>query len=254
MSLYIPKIIGHRGAKGYAPENTLSSLHSAADMGIEWVEFDVKLTKDQVPIIFHDDTLDRTTNSIGPVAEKTLAELKELDAGSWFSESFIGESIPTLEEALEVIMIRGMGCNIELKPCPGREVETAEAALDIATTIWPEEMPAPLISSFQLSCLETAQDMVSGWPRGYLIDYDEQDGHTAENWQEKAKYIDAATINCNGNQATRENIEDYINSNRPVLCYTINDPAKAQELLEWGVTSFFSDVPDVIREELESYH
>ena len=86
MALRIPQIIGHRGCAGYAPENTLEGIHTAADMGIEWVEFDVKLTKDQVPILFHDETLDRTTNSSGEVKDLTLSEIKELDAGSYFAD------------------------------------------------------------------------------------------------------------------------------------------------------------------------
>ena len=70
--LKLPKIIGHRGAAAYAPENTLESIHTAADMGVEWVELDVKLTQDGVPVIFHDATLDRTTNGSGPVCTGRL--------------------------------------------------------------------------------------------------------------------------------------------------------------------------------------
>jgi glycerophosphoryl diester phosphodiesterase len=88
MALKLPKIIGHRGAADYAPENTIEGIHTAADMGVEWVELDVKLTKDQVPVLFHDETLERTTNSAGNVRDFTLSELKELDAGSWFSDGF----------------------------------------------------------------------------------------------------------------------------------------------------------------------
>ena len=79
MPLKLPKIIGHRGCAGYAPENTLEAIHTAADMGIEWVELDVKITKDEVPVIFHDETLDRTTNGSGNIAERTYEEIQELD-------------------------------------------------------------------------------------------------------------------------------------------------------------------------------
>ncbi|HRC27440.1 MAG TPA: glycerophosphodiester phosphodiesterase family protein, partial [Alphaproteobacteria bacterium] len=80
----IPSLIGHRGVARYAPENTLESIHTAADMGLEWVELDVKLTRDGVPVLFHDDTLDRTTNGTGFVAACDFARLRELEAGSWF--------------------------------------------------------------------------------------------------------------------------------------------------------------------------
>ena len=84
MSLKLPKVIGHRGAAGYAPENTIEGIHTAADIGTKWVELDVKLTKDEVPIIFHDDELERTTNGHGLVAETKYEEIKQLEAGSWF--------------------------------------------------------------------------------------------------------------------------------------------------------------------------
>jgi len=91
MTFQIPKIIGHRGAAGYAPENTLVSIQTAADMGIDWVELDVKLTSDDVPIIFHDDNLIRTTDHDALVKDTPYSVIKELDAGSWFADSFVGE-------------------------------------------------------------------------------------------------------------------------------------------------------------------
>jgi glycerophosphoryl diester phosphodiesterase len=247
-SLLIPKVIGHRGARGYAPENTLASIHTAADLGIEWVELDVKLTKDDQPIIFHDEDLVRCTGHQGLVKDFTLEEIRELDAGSWFGESFMGEKIPTLEEALEAILARGMGVNLEIKPCPGREVETAEVMLDVATRIWPEDIPPPLVSSFQNVSLETALDMMPDWPRGALID------KFIPNWKDFVQFLEVTTININGGTATEEQVDAYLELQKPVLAYTINDPRRAKELLRWGVDGFFSDVPDVIREAVETKH
>jgi glycerophosphoryl diester phosphodiesterase len=247
-SLVIPKVIGHRGAKAYAPENTLASIHAAADLGIQWVEVDVKLTKDSTAIIFHDEELERCTGTSGLVKDFTLEQIRELDAGSWYGESFIGEKIPTLEELLNTVLERGMGVNLEIKPCPGREVETAEVMLDIATRIWPDDQPPPLVSSFQHVSLETALDMMPEWPRGFLID------ERLDNWKEIADYIKAATININGNKTTRDEIEEYMEYGKPILAYTINQPDKARELLRWGVDSFFSDNPDVILEAVETKH
>ena len=247
-SLLIPKVIGHRGAKAYAPENTLASIHTAADMGIEWVEIDVKLTKDGVPVIFHDEDLHRCTGVSELMADKTWAEVREMDAGSWFGDSFIGEKIPSLEDALNAVIERGLGLNLEIKPCPGREKETAEAALDIATRIWPDDGPQPLISSFQHVSLEAAMDMIEEWPRGFLMD------EHLENWKEIAEYLQVHTININGNKRTRDEVEEYIELQKPILAYTINDPLRAQELMRWGVDAVFSDNPDVIREAVETMH
>ncbi len=248
MSLKIPKIIGHRGACGYAPENTLESIHTAADMGIQWVELDVKLTKDEVPIIMHDDTLDRTTNSTGNVAEKTYQELKELDAGSWYADSFYGAHIPTLEQAIEVIIDRGLGLNLEIKPCPGREKLTAEVALDLLSTIW-DDHDRLLISSFQNVSLETAMDIAYDWHRGLLIGEE-----FPENIEELIKFFDVSCVNVNANTITREEVEQIIEIGMPILSYTVNQPDQARLLQSWGVDGFFSDTPDVIQENIFIVH
>ena len=246
--LIIPKVIGHRGARAYAPENTLASIRAAADLGIEWVEIDVKLTKDEVPIIFHDEELSRCTNGSGLVAETDFKTIQELDAGEWFGESFMGEKIPTLEEALNVIIDRGLGVNLEIKPCPGREVETAEVMLDFATRIWPDDAPPPLISSFSHVSLESATDVMEEWPRGMLID------EYFPHWREIAEHIEAHTININGMTLTQDQMDEYLEFAKPILAYTINDVRKAQELFSWGIAGVFSDCPDVIREAIESVH
>lgn len=248
MSLKLPKIIGHRGACGYAPENTIESINTAADMGVEWVEIDVKLTKDQVPIIFHDDDLDRTTNGSGLVAETNWSDIKALETGSWFADSFTGIRIPTLEEAIECILQKNLGLNLEIKPCPGREKETAEVALDALSQIW-DDHDRLLISSFSYVSLETAADMAQDWKRGFLMEED-----WPENWQELAKYLEATTVNINGNTCTREQVEAIMDEGYPILAYTINDPQRARELQSWGVDAVFTDVPDVIMENMLTVH
>lgn len=250
MSLKLPKVIGHRGACAYAPENTIESILTAADIGAEWVELDVMLTQDGVPIIFHDDTLDRTTNGSGNVAETPYATIRELEAGSWYADSFAGIKIPTLEEALEILVAKNLGLNLEIKPTPGRERETAEAALDILSKYW-DDHERLLISSFQLSCLETAQDMAPDWYRGVLFDDDED---MPENWRDLVEYVDGATVNIGKKIATRELVEDIADFEKPVLVYTVNDPQLARQLQGWGVDAVFSDCPDVIAQNLLKVH
>lgn len=248
MPLKLPKIIGHRGCAGYAPENTLEAIHTAADMGIDWVELDVKLTKDEVPIIFHDETLERTTNTSGNVAEKTYKELKELDCGSWYGESFIGVKIPTLEEAIEVLIDRGLGLNLEIKPCPGRERDTAEVALDLLSTIW-DDHDRLLISSFQHVSLESAMEIAEDWHRGFLLPEE-----WPENWAEMAEYLQVSTINVNASSIKREQIESAMDMEKQILAYTVNEPDQARVLQSWGVDGFFSDTPDVIKEGMFMVH
>lgn len=252
MPLKLPKVIGHRGAASYAPENTLESIHTAADVGAEWIELDVKLTKDMVPIIFHDEDLERTTNGSGLVAETTYEDIQQLEAGSWYADSFSGVKIPTLEEALEEIINRDLGLNLEIKPCPSREKDTTEAALDILSQIW-DDHDRLLISSFQNICLEVARDMAPDWHYGYLIG-----GNSAEDlpdgWLDIADYLDVKTINLGTNIINEEVIRSVIDKDLIPLVYTVNDPSEARRFQAWGVQTFFSDEPDVILENLLTVH
>lgn len=245
MNLKLPKVIGHRGAKAYAPENTLESIETAASLGVEWVELDVKLTRDNVPIIFHDEELERTTNGSGLVAQTDYEDIKQLEAGSWFADSFAGIKIPTLEEAVDVILKRGLGLNLEIKPCPGREKETAEIALDHLSQYW-DDPSLLLISSFQHVSLEAAMDLAPDYARGLLIGGEDM----PENWKDLADYLDVTTINLGSRLVTREVADDVMDFEKPLLVYTVNDPMQARSLQKLGVDGFFSDNPDVILENL----
>lgn len=147
-----------------------------------------------------------------------------------------------------MLLERGLGLNLEIKPCPGRERETAEVALDILSQIW-DDHDKILISSFQHVSLEAALELAGDWPRGLLLPEE-----WPENWEELADYLRVTTINLNGNTATRDQIELAIDLEKPVLAYTINDPIKARELQGWGVDAFFSDEPDVLLENLLTLH
>lgn len=94
------EIVAHRGFSAMAPENTLVAFSAALEEGADSIEFDLQISSDGVPVIFHDATLDRITGTSGTIREKTISELKQLNAGAWFAEQYAGESIPTLAEAL----------------------------------------------------------------------------------------------------------------------------------------------------------
>ena len=234
--LALPRLIGHRGAAASAPENTLASLRQAAAEGARWVEFDVVLSRDGVSVLFHDDLLDRTSSGSGPVEALTLAELRALDAGRWFGPAFAGERIATFEEGLALCAELELGINIEIKPTAGREAETAHVALALARRLWPAGLPV-LVSSFARDSLLAAREAAPDWPRGFLFDREPAD------WQDFADRIAAATINVNQRVQTAETVARYAATGRPVLCFTVNDPAKARELFTWGVAGVFTDAP-----------
>ncbi|MCW2235617.1 glycerophosphoryl diester phosphodiesterase [Azospirillum canadense] len=232
----LPRLIGHRGAKESAPENTLASLREAARQGARWVEVDVMLTRDRQPVLIHDDTLNRTTSGFGPVPDLTLAELKQLDAGSWFNPRFASETVPTLEEALALILDLGLGLNLEIKPYPGQDVPTAQVAIDTLKRLWPADRPL-LLSSFEVPCLEVARDLAPDIPRGYLL------WDPPADWVAIADRVGAATLNVHQDRQTPESVAAYRATGRPVLAYTVNAPQRAQTLFGWGITAVFTDAP-----------
>jgi len=113
--LPFPALIAHRGFSARYPENTLAAFRAAAESGVGMIELDITLTRDRQMVVFHDDTLARTTNGRGNVRARTLGELKRLDAGSWFGPGFKGERIPTLDEVM-MAMPPELAINIEIKP------------------------------------------------------------------------------------------------------------------------------------------
>lgn len=245
-SLKLPRVIGHRGAAKHAPENTLAGLRTAAAQGVLWVEVDVKLTRDRVPVLMHDDMLERTTDGRGRVQDLTYDELLRLDAGRWFGTGFAGERVPTLVDTLNLCTALGLGINLELKPCPGREEETAGIALTTALSVWPADRQPPLVSSFDETSMRTAKRLVPDWPLGVLIDQPRDD------WRDLVDELDAATIHVNARRETAESIAAYRESGRPVLAYTVNTAAAAEEVFGWGVRAVFTDTPPVIGPVLKS--
>lgn len=235
--LSIPRIIGHRGARAHAPENTLAGIREGARQGARWVEVDVKLTADLLPILMHDEELERTTDGTGAVIDTGFDAIRRLSANRGFAPAHQGERVPTLAETLALCLELDLGINLEIKPCPGREVQTARVMLEQARALWPANRPPPLVSSFAFESLLEAQRVQPSWPRGLLIDEPEAD------WAEKAKRIEAATINVNSRYQTAESIAEYRSGGRPVLVYTVNDPARARELFGWGVSAVFTDRP-----------
>jgi len=121
MTINLPKLIGHRGVRDLAPENTLQSIIKAIELNIKWVEIDVKISKDHVPFLLHDSSLERTTSGNGNPLNYKYSELYKLDAGSWFDKKYKNLYPPTLKEILDLCSQKNIGVNIELKPNKGSE-------------------------------------------------------------------------------------------------------------------------------------
>lgn len=237
--LGLPRIIGHRGARGLAPENTLSGLKAAFAQGVLYVEIDAKLTQDGVVILMHDETLDRTTDGSGPVAETRYDLIHSLNAAAAFP-NLPAEPPPTLVEVLELVQAVGGGINIEIKPCPGRERETAAAVIEVVRATWRQPV-LPLLSSFQRASLEACRDLAPDLPRGYLSEIE------GEDWVAEAKSLDCTTLNLGWKMLTPAQVPCLIAHGLPLLLWTVNDPDTARAFLAAGVSAVITDRPDIVR-------
>ena len=242
---FLPQVIAHRGSSGEAPENTLASLHLAGQQGIKWVEIDVILSADGIPVIFHDDYLSRTTNSDDLIHKTSLEQLKQLDAGSWKDPKYNKETIPTLLEAIEVISKYGMGLNLELKPCEGLEEETVAASIDVLKQHWPKDLPL-LFSSFNYFALVSAKML---WPevaRGYNV------SAIPSAWQERLDHLGCTGLHIHQSFFESKQVADIKAAGYKILAFTINDDARALELYDQGLDAVFSDYPLKIQKALEN--
>jgi glycerophosphoryl diester phosphodiesterase len=235
----LPPVIGHRGAAARAPENTLAGLRRARALGCSWVEFDVRLTADGVPVLCHDPRLDRTTDGSGAVSAMSFGAVRDCDSGGWFGAEFAGERIPTLKEALSLAAELGLAANIELKSDRGGEYATA-AAVAAALQRLGDAAPPVLVSSFQQPAVAAMRDLAPHVARGVLFRI------VPRGWAEIAHHLGCAAIGADHRRLSPRRIAAIRTAGYPLLAYTVNDPARARLLYAWGVTSVFSDVPDII--------
>ncbi|MBC8339059.1 MAG: glycerophosphodiester phosphodiesterase [Rhodospirillales bacterium] len=242
----MPKVCGHRGAAGHAPENTLASIKKAASLGVRWVEFDTKLTADGVAVLFHDDDLGRTTDGAGLMAETSLADVRCLDAGSWFGEEFQGEGVPTLEDAIRELSALGLGANVEIKPSPGREEETARTVAEILADRWPDGVAPPMVSSFKEDVLATVRDTAPGLERALLA------FEIPGDWRERLKRLGCVALHVQAKHLMETQVRAVRGEGFALRAFTVNDPTEAEKLLAWGVDGIVSDYPDRILAVAES--
>lgn len=242
-TLDLPRVIGHRGAMAYAPENTAASFREAKARGCAWVEFDVRLTRDGVPVLIHDAALNRTTNGKGRVAAHDFTSLAELDAGLWFGPDFKGERILTLARAIALLGELGLGANIELKPVRKHQTEMATAVAAVLAARWPDHLPPPLLSSFDRKVLAALAALEVPWPRGYLAKA------LPRRWRAEAGRLGCRSIHCDQRRLKAKQAHAVKEAEFTLAAYTVNDPARAATLFDWGVDAVFADAPDRLIDE-----
>ncbi|MCX7156109.1 MAG: glycerophosphodiester phosphodiesterase [Rhodocyclales bacterium] len=230
-----PRIIAHRCGGALAPENTLAGLHLAARLGCRGVEFDVMLAADGVPVLIHDEMLERTTSGRGRVAEMSSAQLGLLDAGSRHHPAFAVEPVPTLAEALRRCAALGLWANVEIKPSAGQDAETGRAVARLAAAA----SGKLLLSSFSPIALRAAADEAAQLPRAMLV------GAIEADWRERIAETQACALHCAARALTTADMEAVRAAGLPLACYTVNRRDDAERLFAMGVCAVFTDRPDL---------
>lgn len=232
------EIIAHRGASGYTPENTLSAFKLAVEMGAKAIEFDVQMTKDGEIIVHHDYFLGRTVNGKGFIKNKTLAELKELDAGSWFSKEYEGEKIPTLKEIFDIVP-KGVELHIEIKKLNIDRREIEKEVFRLVSEAG--RIESSVFSSFDHECLKRLLELHSV-KIGVLV---------SSNLVEPVKYLADNNLNkYSFNQSAafinEKIVKDMHDAGLKVFIHSVNEIEIARQMENWGIDAIFSNYPDIM--------
>lgn len=233
-----PIVFAHRGASAHAPENTLAAFELALRQGADAVELDVKLTRDQQPVVIHDQTVDRTTDGTGRVKDLTLAELRSLDAGSHFDIAYQGEPVPTLEEVLKAIGQLTV-VNIELT-----NYQTPNDVLPekVAALVKRHKLARRVIfSSFNLNTLRRIHRLLPEVPLGFLADAGARGA-----W--KRSWIGRVLIRYQALHPCYKDVNPHLLAtckrlDRLVFTYTVNEEDDMHRMFELGVDGIFTDDP-----------
>lgn len=221
--------VAHRGWSGGAPENTLAAFRLAlSEPSVYWIELDVHLSKDEVPVVIHDGTLNRTTNGKGKVSEKTAFQLSQLDAGSWFHPYYAGEPVPTLEQTLSLVY--GRSClNIELKEDAQEGGLLVRRVVELVRAYRMEN--AVVITSFDRRLIEQVKQCAPEFRTGLIVDKRTRD------LVPLLKSLGASVLSIDYRHVTPQLLADTAASDIGVMAWTVNQPGDLARLA--GMPEYF---------------
>jgi glycerophosphoryl diester phosphodiesterase len=231
-------VVAHRGFSGAAPENTLAAFRKAIETGSDMIELDIQLSKDGKIVVIHDDTLERTTNGQGKVADHALREIRKLDAGSWFNPRFSGEKIPTLQEVLKLAKGKVL-VNIEIKtPTHGQYpiTDLADRGLDAVKKAG--MLNRVIFSSFNPASLEWVRNKE---PRAWVAFLYHHDWNSLS---EVTKGKDWRVLNLRNSFLTRGKIEKIRQGGIKINVYTVNSEEELGQFVKWGADGIITNHPD----------
>jgi glycerophosphoryl diester phosphodiesterase len=232
----IGRIIAHRGASKIAPENTLVAFREASGQGVRWFEFDVSLLGDGTPVVHHDGTIDRCTDSTGPLGSMTAADLAGIDAGGWFGDQFAGEPLAILNQALDLIDELKLSANLEMKPHDDAPEPIAQAvAKALVTRPWTRDRI--LVSSFRIDALKALRQIMPEQPLAALY-YD-----PPADWPEVLAELGASSLHIWHEFLTENILIQAQEHGFHVRVFTINEPPSMEPFRTAGLTSVITDHP-----------
>lgn len=236
-----PRIVAHRGAGLFAPENTLAAMKKGLEFGLRAVEFDVMLSADGVPVLMHDPEFGRTVPGPGSVATTLAADLCKMDAGSWFDARFAGEPVPLYADIVRFCLAAGIWMDVEIKPAPGFEALTGEVVARTTSALC-DDPQRLCFSSFSASALAVARAVAPQWPRRLLVDA------VPPDWPARLAALDAVALDCNHRKLDGASARRIKDAGVGLFCYTVNTRERARELFGWGVDALCTDRLDLFRD------
>ncbi|MEH7010167.1 glycerophosphodiester phosphodiesterase family protein [Neobacillus niacini] len=234
--------VAHRGAAGYAPENTVAAFDKGVDMKADYIEIDVQRSKDGELVIIHDTTVDRTTDGTGSVKDLTFEQIRSLDAGSWKGEEFKGERIPTFDEILDRYHGK-VGILIELKApelYPGIEEQVAQKLKE--RNLDKPQNEKIIIQSFNFESMKITNSLLPKVPIGVLTS---NRAHTTEQaLKEFATYADY--FNPSYGIVSKELVYQVHSLGMKIQSWTVRSQEAADFLLDMNVDGIITDYPDYV--------
>lgn len=230
-----PLLFAHRGGGSLAPENTMAAMRVGHAEGYRAVEFDVKLDRTHTGILLHDDTLERTTSGHGRARDFAYGELALLDAGLWHSKAYQFEPIPRFDAVAWFLISHNMMANVEIKPCEERDTETGEVIARLAGDYWAKQGVKCLLSSFSETSLDAAMRAAPQLPRGFLTKVPQQ-----QDWAILER-LGCVSFHFWEGAATQALIAEIHARGYRALVWTVNDVARARQLIDWGIDGIFTD-------------
>jgi glycerophosphoryl diester phosphodiesterase len=229
-------IFAHRGSSSTHPENTIAAFREAMDVGADAIELDVQMTKDNELVVIHDEALDRTTNGSGMVRDYTLDELKKLDAGSWFSEKYSNEKIPTLKEVFTLLKGKPQIINIEIKNNIILYDGIEEAVIKLVHKY--DLTDRVIISSFNMETLKKVRKLSRNIETAALISRNVRDP-----WN-YVKAIGVDAVHCHKSYSFLTLCLKVLFKGIPIRFYTVNKKQEWRRLFKLKADGFFTDFPE----------